>query len=131
MSWKVCWFRVWNFCCPFIFANIVIWFWVLYTIPCKIQSEEIHYQYISENNKLRQENAKLKSNYKKLVLIAREKVHNLNGQNQQLGKQLETWQYKTVQLELKEAGFDTTPVSENWFPAEFLPLDSVKTLQPE
>ena len=57
---KVRWLLVWWMCCPFIFANIVVWWYVSAALPSLYEYEQIADHHDTQMNKLRLENEKLK-----------------------------------------------------------------------
>ena len=111
LSWKINWMRVWNLCCPFIFCNIVCWFWVWYFFPAKSQIDQIGWnrdaRLCVEITKLKVSNRDLKKKYASLHSLAREKIHYAYGQKAELHRQLQEWQAKAVDLEITMSGGKT------------------------
>ena len=107
MSWNVKWMRVWNLCSPFIFCNIVCWFWVWHFFPIKAEIDQIgrniDARQCIEITKLKVENKNLKNKYAFLYYRARE----AHGQKAELHRQLQEWQARAIDLEITMSGGNT------------------------
>ena len=119
---KVNWMNVWNGCAPFVFANIAIWFFVWFVMPSQQQFATIQNQQDNEVSRLTKENENLKENYKKLINLAKSKINQMEGRNQELDRLLAEWQNKAVILEMNKTDL-FTPLKENITLEVFLPKE--------
>ena len=118
---RIKWGRVWIYVSPFVFLNMVVWYWTFFMLPTNQYVTQMMREQDTQISTLRNENTQLKARHRALVIVARDKISYVRGQKAEMDRLLAHWHDRAVTLEMEDAGLSTdkTGMVGGWIPGTF------------